>query len=82
MLPATIKNNREKDLYRTYVSECLRMITENTAKASSSGGRYMVSGLDELLNPKPKDKRTGDEIVADIVKGAGLKMTAKGGDEA
>lgn len=48
------------------------MISENTAKFA--GGSFMSASLSDILHPKLKDTRTGDEIVADIVQGAGLKV--------
>lgn len=53
----------------------MRMVTENTAKFA--GGAYMSVSFRELLHPKPIDSRTGDEIVADIVKNAGLTIAGE-----
>ena len=59
--------------YRIYVTECLRMITENTAK--QSGGSYIKKPLADVIgNKKPKDERTADEIIADISFRAGLEV--------
>lgn len=48
------------------------MIAENTARAH--GGNYPTVKLDEMLNPAPVDTRSGEEIAADIIKKAGLKV--------
>lgn len=66
-------NQHRRDLaYRIYVSECLRMISENVA---SRGGRsYMAVKFEDVLNPKPVDNRTGEELAADIIKLAGIEV--------
>lgn len=79
MLPEVLKQSLEREAYKTYLAECLRMVTENTAK--SAGGRYMNLSFAEMLHPKPEDARTSDEIVADIIKGAGLTIVEEGGEE-
>lgn len=40
------------------------MITENTAK--QCGGSYISVKLTEILNPKPTDDRTSEEIISGI----------------
>lgn len=80
MLPEALKQASKEEAYKGYMAECLRMATENTAKFA--GGRYMAVSFEELLYPKPVDTRTGDEIVADIIKGAGLTIVEEGGEEA
>ena len=66
-------NQHQRDLaYRIYVSECLRMISENTAKISN--GSYTVAKFEDIINPKPVDNRTGEEIAADIIKLAGIEV--------
>ena len=66
-------NQHRRDLaYRFYVSECLRMIGENTAKVS--GGSYMTAKFEEIISPKPADNRTGEEIAADIINMAGIEV--------
>ena len=65
--------SQQRDLaYRVYVTDCLRMVTENTAKIS--GGAYITVKLSDILNPKPVDNRTGEEIAADIIKRAGIEV--------
>ena len=59
--------------YRIYVAECLRVMTENTAK--QSGGSYIDKPFADLIgNNKPKDERTAEEIIADVTKRAGLEV--------
>ena len=58
--------------YRIYVSECLRIIGENTAKVG--GGSYMTAKFEEIISQKPDDNRTGEELAADIIKRAGIEV--------
>ena len=65
--------SQQRDLaYRFYVSECLRIISENTAKMG--GGSYITAKLADIINPKPVDNRTGEEIAADIIRRAGIEV--------
>ena len=53
-------------------AECLRIISENTAKMG--GGSYITVKLADIINPKPVDNRTGEEIAADIINRAGIEV--------
>lgn len=65
--------SQKRDLaYRIYVADCLRIISENTAKMG--GGSYITAKLADIINPKPADNRTGEEIAADIIKRAGIEV--------
>ena len=65
--------SQQRDLaYRIYVSDCLRIISENTAKMC--GGSYITAKLADIINPKPVDDRTGEEIAADIINRAGIEV--------
>lgn len=55
-----------------YVTECMRMISENTSKFV--GGSYMSTKFDDVIHPKPVDDRTGEEIVADVINKIGLEV--------
>lgn len=66
------QKEREDKAVKIYYAECLRIITENTAKMG--GGSYITVKLDDILNPKPVDNRTGEEIAADIIKRAGIEV--------
>ena len=67
-------NQHQRDLaYRIYVSDCLRIISENTAKIG--GGSYITAKFSDIINPKHVDNRTGEEIAADIIKRAGIEVT-------
>ena len=65
--------SQQRDLaYRIYVADCLRIISENTAKMG--GGAYITAKFADIINPKPADNRTGEEIAADIIKLAGIEV--------
>lgn len=65
--------SQQRDLaYRIYVSECLRMISENAAKIG--GGSYITAKFADIINPRHADNRTGEEIAADIIKRAGIEV--------
>ena len=65
--------SQQRDLiYRIYVTNCLRIITENTAK--QAGGNYMTAEYTDLIRPKKKDDKTGNEIVADFIQSSGIKV--------
>ena len=65
--------SQQRDLaYRIYVCDCLRIISENTAKMG--GGSYITAKFADIINPKPVDDRTGEEIAADIIKKAGIEV--------
>ena len=65
--------SQQRDLaYRIYVADCLRIISENTAKIG--GGSYITAKFGDIINPKPVDNRTGEEIAADIIKRAGIEV--------
>ena len=69
------KEQQKEMAYRIYVTECLRLMTENTAKQSESGGSYINKPFADVIGSnKPKDERTADEIIADISFRAGLEV--------
>ena len=66
-------NQHQRDLaYRIYVTDFLRMATENTAKMSQ--GAYTAARFYDIINPKPVDNRSGNEIAADIIKRSGIEV--------
>ena len=69
-------NQQAKDTaYRVYVTDCLKLIAENTANISR--GQYMKSRYYDIIYQAKVDTRTGDEIVEDIIKRAGLVVKAE-----
>ena len=67
-----IKQDFEIELHREYIAKCARICTENTAKISR--GSYMGLEYSEILHKRPKDNRTAEEIVADIIAKAGIEV--------
>lgn len=74
-LPTILKDQMDTEAYRVYVSDCLQAIAENTAKYA--GGSVIKKRYYDVINPKPVDNRTGEEIAADVIKRAGLKVVKK-----
>lgn len=60
-LPAVLRKEKERALWRDYVAESLRIITENTSKFA--GGSYINVKFADIINPPPAETRTGDEII-------------------
>ena len=70
-----VKQQAKDTAYRVYVTDCLKMIAENTANISR--GQYMKARYYDIIHPANVDNRTGDEIVEDIIKRAGLVVKAE-----
>ena len=66
------QKEQEDKAVKIYYAECLRIISENTAKMG--GGSYITVKLADIINPKPVDDRAGEEIAADIIKRAGIEV--------
>ena len=67
-----IKQDFEMELHREYMAKCARICTENTAKPSA--GSYIGLEYSEIIHPKPKDNRTAEEIVMDVIAKAGIEV--------
>lgn len=61
---AFFKKEQHERLYKSYVTDALRIITENTAKAS--GGKYLQARYAELIEPIKEEKRTAEEVITDL----------------
>lgn len=66
------QKEQEDKAVKIYYGECLRIISENTAKMG--GGSYVTVKLADIINPKPVDNRPVEEIAADIIKRAGIEV--------
>ena len=66
------QKEQEDKAVKIYYAECLRIISENMAKMG--GGSYITVKLADIIDPKPVDNRTGEEIAADIIKQAGIEV--------
>ena len=69
------QKEQEDKAVKIYYAECIRIITENTAKMG--GGSYITAKLADIIDTKQTDNRTGDEIVEDIIKRAGLVVKSE-----
>ena len=68
---AEYRREQEDKAYRIYVTDALRLISENTA--SSVGGKYITARFaDVIAPPKEEDNRTCEEITAEIIERCGL----------
>ena len=72
LLPHLLRLQRERSAYSAYAAECLRILTENTAKLCS--GEFINVKLEDVINPKPVDDRPVEEITADIIQRCGLEV--------
>lgn len=60
------QKEQEEKAVKIYYAECLRAISENTAKFG--GGSYIQAKLQDILDQKPVDNRTADDIIEGIRK--------------
>jgi hypothetical protein len=60
------QKEQEEKAVKIYYAECLRIMTENTAKIC--GGSYIQVKLQDILDPKPIDDRTAEDIIDGIRK--------------
>ncbi len=68
---AQYRREQEDKAYRIYVTDALRLISENTA--SSVGGKFITARFaDVIAPPKEEDNRTCEEITAEIIARCGL----------
>lgn len=74
-LPTILKEQMHAEAYKTYVTDCLQSIAENTAKYA--GGSVIKKRYYDLINHIHKDNRTGAEIAADVINKSGLKVVVK-----
>ena len=54
----------KEELFRTYVTDALKILTGNTARFA--GGDYLKIAYREAIHPKPEETRSADEIIANI----------------
>ena len=70
-----LKKEQEDTAFRIYVTDTLRLLTDNTAKASG-GSKVSKRWWDIIHQPAP-ETRTGAEIAQDVIKRAGLEVRKK-----
>ena len=60
-------------MFENYLAECLRNISENTAKMS--GGSYINVKYKDIINPPTKiETKTAAEIVGDVFTRMGIEV--------
>lgn len=74
-----LKKQCEREILRRYITDGIQMITQNTAGRDER--LYLSIGYGDIINPKPVENRSAEDIVADVVKNAGLKLVTKGGGQ-
>ena len=55
---------QQEKAYRVYVTDVLKILAESTAKYS--GGSYMKIRYYDLIQPKPEESRTPEEIIGNM----------------
>lgn len=67
---ALYKKRTEDEIYRVYVTDCLQMISENTA--NQVGGKFIQKRYYDILNPA--ETRTAEEITKEIAENCGIEV--------
>ena len=67
-----MSERRLEAAYRQYTADCLHTISVNAARLAK--GEAVSLKYSEYLHPKPADRRTAEQIVADVIAGAGLEV--------
>ena len=60
-LPYKIKADAENEIWQKYIARSIRLITENTA--GMVNGKLISVEYEDIINPKPEEKRSADEII-------------------
>ena len=61
---AFFKKEQQEKAYKVYVTDALRIITENTAKAN--GGSYLQARYADMIEPRKEETRTANEVIIDL----------------
>ena len=61
---AKARQESKNRAYRIYVTDGIKIITENTARYF--GGRHFEARFIDVIEPPPEETRTSDEIVENI----------------
>lgn len=75
-LPHAIKKQREDEIYKSYIADAVKCISENTAIHEES--RVMARRYYDIIHPEraeEEDARTGEEIVEDVLSRIGAKKS-------
>lgn len=63
-MQANLHEKRQDKAYKVYMTEAVKNI--NRILAENMTGSYMKVSYMEMLNPKPKETRTAEQIIEDI----------------
>lgn len=66
---AAFRANQAEEIYKTYITDSFYVIVHSLGNGDALPKRYQ-----DIMHPETEDKRTGDEIAADIIKRHGLKV--------
>ena len=66
-MQANLHEKRQDEAYRIYTAEAMKNI--NRILAENMTGSYMKVSYTEMLNPKPEETRTAEQIINDIRRG-------------
>ena len=63
-MPYKIKADLENEVWLKYTARCLRLMTENSA--GMVNGKLISVEYEDIINPKPEEKRSADDIINGI----------------
>ena len=61
---AYFQKEQQEKMYKIYITDSLKMIAENTAKAH--GGSYLNSRFIDIIEPGKEETRTAEEVIDDL----------------
>lgn len=78
---ARYNEKQRAEIYRIYITDCLQLIAENTAKRVE--GQYLTKRYVDIVDgtAQAEDNRSGDEIAADVIQRLGLSFSEGGNDD-
>ena len=71
-LQDALEGEIHEEIYRVYITDTLRIISENTAKYA--GGAYATKRYAEIINPPKESNLTAEEIIGRVTKNAGIEV--------
>lgn len=72
-----MKKEAKNKIYRSYLTECLKLIVSNTAKIG--GGTVIKKSYNDIIakienTEKPELKQNADQIVSKVIARGGLRL--------
>ena len=64
-LTARLETNMRREMWRAYTANTLWSLAQGLA--TMCGAKYEAKSYTAMMDESPKDKRTGDQIVADVL---------------